>query len=177
MSTPELPDDERSTRAVIPHWAPLLYWPVGFLLVHIALPWGLSLLSPRYGWVEGRPGWFNLSSLLLVVAGIAGAIWTMVLHYIQAPEGWELERTPKYLLSRGPYKFTRNPMFLAELVLWLGWVLFYGSIAVLAGFSLFWVAMNFLAVPREERDLEARFGEAYRQYKSKVPRWLGKPRN
>ena len=37
--------------------------------------------------------------------------------------------------------------------------------------------MNFRVVPREERELEARFGEAYRQYKRMVPRWLGKVRN
>lgn len=59
----------------------------------------------------------------------------------------------------------------------MGWALFYGSIAVLAVFLLIAVAMNFVAVPREERNLEARFGETYRQYKSEVPRWLGKPRN
>jgi protein-S-isoprenylcysteine O-methyltransferase Ste14 len=67
-------------------------------------------------------------------------------------------------------------MFLFELAFWFGWALFYGSIAVLIGFLLFWVALNFMIVPYEERDLEARFGEAYRDYKARVPRWLGLPR-
>jgi protein-S-isoprenylcysteine O-methyltransferase Ste14 len=63
-------------------------------------------------------------------------------------------------------------MYLSELLLLLGWALFYGSLAVLIGFLVAAVAFQFLAVPLEERALEGRFGEAYREYKSKVPRWL-----
>jgi protein-S-isoprenylcysteine O-methyltransferase Ste14 len=100
----------------------------------------------------------------------------MVLHFAQTPEKVELEQTPKYLLRRGPYTFTRNPMYLAELALWLGWALFYGSIAVFIGFLVVWVLMNFMVVPREERNLEARFGQTYLRYKNTVPRWLGKTR-
>jgi protein-S-isoprenylcysteine O-methyltransferase Ste14 len=64
-------------------------------------------------------------------------------------------------------------MYLAELVLWLGWALFYGSVAVFIGCVVLWMMMNFIRVPREEQELEARFGEAYREYKRRVPRWLG----
>jgi protein-S-isoprenylcysteine O-methyltransferase Ste14 len=67
-------------------------------------------------------------------------------------------------------------MYLFELVFWFGWALFYGSITVLIGFLLWFAMFNFIIVPWEERDLEARFGEAYRQYKQVVPRWLGKVR-
>jgi len=90
----------------------------------------------------------------------------MVLHLGRTPERVELEWTPKYLLMRGPYVFTRNPMYVAELALWLGWALFYGSVPVFVGFVVLGVVMNFVAVPREERALEARFGEAYLQYKN-----------
>lgn len=42
------------------------------------------------------------------------------------------------------------------------------------GFAVLRVVVNFVILPREERVLEARFGEVYRQYKRTVPRWLGK---
>ena len=174
MNTPEVPNDQSSKGASFPRWMLLIYWPVGFLLVHNVVPWGLSLLSARYGWVGGRPGLGNLSSLILIGAGLTVVVWTMVLHFVRASQRVEWVRTPSYLLVSGPYKFTRNPMYLAELVLWLGWALFYGSVIVFIGFVCWWVMMNFIAVPREERELETRFGDAYREYTRKVPRWLGK---
>ncbi len=84
--------------------------------------------------------------------------------------------TPKYLLVRGPYTFTRNPIYLSLLAIWFGWALFYGSVAVCVGCVVGWVIVTLLVVPWEERELEARFGEAYLRYKNTVPRWLGRTR-
>jgi protein-S-isoprenylcysteine O-methyltransferase Ste14 len=118
----------------------------------------------------------NLFPLILVAAGIACIIWIVALHWAQAPAGLELETTPRYLLVRGPYKFTRNPTYLSVLAILLGWTLFYGSVAVLVGLAGLWVLYTFFVVPWEERKLEARFGEAYRHYKNTVPRWLARRR-
>lgn len=180
MSRPEVPDGKRSKRPSMPRWmaliAALLVWVVGVPLAHGVIPWAISLLTPRYGWAEGRPGIWNLLGLIPISVGTAGLVWIMVLHFARTPERVELEWTPKYLLRRGPYVFTRNPMYVAELALWLGWALLYGSVAVLIGFLLLVVVLNFRVVSREERTLEARFGDTYRQYKGTVPRWLGKTR-
>jgi len=89
------------------------------------------------------------------------------------PERIELNWSPKLLLIRGPYAFTRNPMYVAEMALWFGWAVFFGSIAVLIGFVVLCVLVN-IVVRREERDLEMQFGETYCQYKAAIPRWLGR---
>jgi protein-S-isoprenylcysteine O-methyltransferase Ste14 len=172
MSSSEIPG--RSKRAVFPRWLAPIYFAVVGPLALGAAPWGLSLLSARYGWIAGEPGLLNLFPLILVVAGIACLIWIVALHWVQAPEGWELETTPRYLLVRGPYKFTRNPTYLSVLAILLGWTLFYGSVAVFFGLASLGVLYTFVVVPLEERKLEARFGEAYLQYKNTVPRWFGK---
>lgn len=52
-----------------------------------------------------------------------------------------------------------------------GWALLYGSVPVSVGLLIVGTGMGALA-PQEERALEARFGEKYRQYKAEVPRWL-----
>jgi protein-S-isoprenylcysteine O-methyltransferase Ste14 len=161
-----------STRAHLPRWM----GPILFPLVHAAIPWAISLLTRREGWSGRGPGAWNLLGLPLVGVGTAFAAWGMALHMVEAPEGWEWEPSQKYLLLQGPYRLSRNPMYLGELVLWLGWALFYGSVAVLLGFCLWLVEFRFVIVPREERALEARFGEPYRAYRARVPRWLGLPR-
>ena len=107
-----------------------------------------------------------------------GLLWLTVNGYAQfaqVPERVELNWEPKILMTRGPYAYSRHPMYFTELALWLGWAVLYGSIIVLAGFVALCVVMSILA-PREERALEAKFGEAYRQYRARVPPWLGVPR-
>jgi protein-S-isoprenylcysteine O-methyltransferase Ste14 len=52
-------------------------------------------------------------------------------------------------------------MYVAELALWLGWAILYGSIPVFVVFLIMGPVMNSRVVAREERDLEARFGESY----------------
>ena len=59
----------------------------------------------------------------------------------------------------------------------LGWVLFPGSVAVLAGFLVALAILSLVNMPLEERALEARFGETYLDYKRRVPRWLGRMRS
>jgi protein-S-isoprenylcysteine O-methyltransferase Ste14 len=181
MNTHDVSNTKDSTRTDIPSWMAviigLFFWLILLPLVHAGLPWALSLFIPRYGWIDGLPANWNLSGLILVVLATLCLIWLMILHFSRIPKRVKLERTPTYLLIGGPYKFTRNPMYLAELALWFGWAILYGSILVFVGFLLLWLMMNYRVVPREELDLEARFGETYLEYKNQVPRWLGRIRH
>ncbi|MFI5459493.1 MAG: methyltransferase family protein [Isosphaerales bacterium] len=77
------------------------------------------------------------------------------------------------MLTDGPYNWSRNPTYVAALAIWVGWVLFYGSVAVLIVMIAVGVGIAFGVVPAEEHAIEAQFGEAYLRYKSIVPRWLG----
>jgi protein-S-isoprenylcysteine O-methyltransferase Ste14 len=150
---------------------------VGISAGHAGGPWLLSLLSVRHGWTDGRPGLWNLLGLIPVAAGAAFLYWCIRVHYISAPQGWRFEKTPHYptpayLLTSGPYRYSRNPIYLSYLLIWPGWIAFYGSFAILIALILLAVFVGPVVVPREERGLEARFGDAYRQYARKTPRWL-----
>jgi protein-S-isoprenylcysteine O-methyltransferase Ste14 len=164
------PDQPKSAK-FIPLWQA---YPLAFLVWGL-LPWAISLLTPRDGWMAARPSLWNLFGLIPVLTGTTGLIWGMALHASESAEGieWELDRS--YLLRRGPYSFSRHPMYLSELILLFGWVIFYGSVALLIAFVIWYLFFNYYQIPLEERILEARFGEAYREYKSKVRRWFGKP--
>ena len=157
----------------IPPW--LAY--VLFFIIWGVVPWLLSLLTPRYNWVTGRPSIWNLLGLIPLVAGIAGSLWTLGLHFSQSHGRLDFEPDKNYLITSGVYAFSRNPMYLSELLLLFGWVIFYGSVAVLIAFLVWWAWFSFVQVPQEERVIEARFREAYHEYKRRVPRWFGKIRD
>ncbi len=65
-------------------------------------------------------------------------------------------------------------MYVSGLFTWLGWVVFYGSPAVLVALVLLWSGFTFRVIPHEERQLEALFGDDYREYKRSVRRWIGR---
>jgi protein-S-isoprenylcysteine O-methyltransferase Ste14 len=153
-------------------------------LIHGVLPWAVSLLTPHYGWTDGGPGLWNWPGLLPVCAGAAGLYWIMVvglLNWHRVPERVEIgvpvphKLRPPFLLRSGPYGFSRNPMYVFILLLWLGWTVFLGSLAVLVGLAVLGTTMMAI-VPREERALEAQFGGEFAEFRARVPRWLGVPR-
>jgi protein-S-isoprenylcysteine O-methyltransferase Ste14 len=155
--------------------SPWLAYPLA-LIVWEGMPWAISLLTFRYGWVAGRPGFWNLLGLIPALVGTVGLLWGVYLHSAQSSAGIEWALDKSYLLMRGPYSFSRHPMYLSELILLFGWVIFYGSIALLIACVVWFLFFNYYAMPQEERVLETHFGQAYSEYKSKVPRWLGKIR-
>lgn len=76
------------------------------------------------------------------------------------------------LVVRGPYRFTRNPMYLSLLCLYLAVALWFGVPWALLLTPLVVLAVQRTVIAREERYLERRFGEAYRQYRTRVRRWI-----
>ena len=117
MDTSNNPNRQQPKR--IPRW--LAY--VLFIIVWGVIPWALSLLTTRYGWVAGRPGVWNWLGIIPLGAGITGSLWTLVLHFRGSQEGLEWELTKSYLLTHGPYVFSRNPMYLGMVFLAAGPVL------------------------------------------------------
>jgi protein-S-isoprenylcysteine O-methyltransferase Ste14 len=173
MSTSNIPNGGQPKRAkFLPRW---LVYPLA-LIVWGVVPWAISLLTPHYGWTAGHPGPWNLLGLIPVLVGITGLIWGIALHAAQSLQGIEWELDKSYLLMHGMYAFSRHPMYLSELILLLEWIIFYGSVALLIAFIAWYIFFNYYAMPQEERILEAHFGEAYRGYKNRVPRWFGKIR-
>jgi protein-S-isoprenylcysteine O-methyltransferase Ste14 len=169
---------QNSRRYRIPRWVAIIVWPAQLLLVYAGLPASLANHGPRYGWRGGRPGLWNLLGLTLLMPGIFGLCLIACRHLASSSDTIETPQpAPPYLLTDGLYRRSRNPMYVAGIGTWLGWTIYYGNLAVMAGMVTFWLTVARIAVPYEERALEARFGEAYIRYKAAVPRWLGLTRS
>lgn len=76
------------------------------------------------------------------------------------------------VVRTGPYRFSRNPIYLAFSALQAGIALWLDSLWLLATLVPAWALMSFWVIRREERYLEARFPSEYLPYKSSVRRWL-----
>ncbi|MGH6824920.1 methyltransferase family protein [Methyloceanibacter sp.] len=76
------------------------------------------------------------------------------------------------LLDGGPYRFTRNPIYIAFVILYFGLAIMLTSAWMLVLLIPVLLILQRGVVEREEAYLEAKFGEAYRKYQARVPRWL-----
>lgn len=76
------------------------------------------------------------------------------------------------LVTRGPYRRTRNPLYLAGLGVFLGVACFVNGLAPFLLFAPLVALLHWGVVRREERYLSVKFDEAYRAYQSEVRRWL-----
>ena len=76
------------------------------------------------------------------------------------------------IVHAGPYRFSRNPIYLAFSLLQLGLALWVNSLALLISLVPAVALMALVVIPREERYLEARFPSEYSAYKASVRRWL-----
>ena len=76
------------------------------------------------------------------------------------------------IVRTGPYRFSRNPIYLAFSLVQLGLSLWVNSLALLTTLIPAVAIMWLVVIPREERYLEARFPSEYSPYKASVRRWL-----
>lgn len=81
---------------------------------------------------------------------------------------------PKIFVARGVYTHVRNPMMIGVILVLLGEAMLFGSLPVFVWCLIFFQGCLILIPFWEEPDLERRFGEAYLEYKRKVPRWIPK---
>jgi protein-S-isoprenylcysteine O-methyltransferase Ste14 len=75
-------------------------------------------------------------------------------------------------VDSGIYRFTRNPMYLGMLLVLTAGAVYLGNLAAFAVLPVFVVCMNRLQICPEERFMQEKFGEAYRDYTARVRRWI-----
>ena len=105
---------------------------------------------------------------LLAVALFVSAVRTLRAAGTPIPGN----RPTTTIVCTGPYRFSRNPIYLAFSLFQLGLALLVNSLALLITLIPAVALMSLVVIPREERYLEARFSSEYLPYKASVRRWL-----
>ena len=109
---------------------------------------------------------------LIVAGAIVGlGLWSVVLFRRSGQDEKPWKPTPE-IVDRGPFRITRNPMYLQMILVCIGVALMLMNVWILAMTPLCgWVLQRFAILP-EEAYLERKFGETYLAYKRRVRRWL-----
>ncbi len=81
-------------------------------------------------------------------------------------------RAAHTLITAGPFRFTRNPLYLSLAVIYSGIALLLGALWALLALPFTLLVVSKGVIAPEERYLDATFGEAYRRYQARVRRWL-----
>ena len=141
---------------------PLIY--LAFFALGLVLDqfWPLALLTDVLQYVLGSAA---------VALSMGMAIWT-IRHFRRAGTAFDVRRPTSALITDGPFRFSRNPGYLALTFLYAGLAIVIDNLWVVALLVPTLVVMHYGVITREERYLERKFGEEYLGYRASVRRWL-----
>lgn len=133
--------------------------PLPVAIVILAVPAGPAWRTPLLIW----------SGVAVTMMGEAIRLWGV--HHIGVISRTRSERLGP-LVASGPFARVRNPLYVGNTLLWIGFSLTAG-LAWFAPIVLVALGAEYHAIVRwEERLLESRLGDAYREYAAQVPRWI-----
>ena len=147
------------------------------VIIRPPLAWGLAVIAGlALDWLAPLPllpadlpaGGLGAMVFVLALALFAWAIVTITRVGSNVPTN--LPTTT--IVESGPYRFTRNPIYLAMFLGLIGLAIAFHNLWLLLMLVPFALVIHYGVVTREEAYLERKFGDVYRGYRSRVRRWL-----
>ncbi len=120
------------------------------------------LPSPLRYWIGGA---------IVIVSGLVFGVWPAKQFQQSGQDVKPWTSTPEIVVS-GPYRFTRNPMYLMMLLVCFGFSIILDEAWVLVLTPVCAMTIYLIAIRHEEIYLEEKFGDSYRDYKGRVRRWI-----
>ncbi len=111
------------------------------------------------------------SGFLIIGFGLVLILWCRSL-FLKNATTMQPSEEPTSLMTSGPFRMSRNPVYLGMASILLGVAVVLGTLVALASPVIFVTLIDFFIIPGEERMLEKIFGESYRAYKKSVRRWI-----
>ena len=113
----------------------------------------------------------RVAAVLCVALGVTMALWSVGLFHRERTSFVPIKPATT-LVIYGPYRFTRNPMYLGLVCVYVGLTLWTGVFWALILLPAIMVLIQQYVIIREEQYLERKFGDEYRRYKAGVRRWI-----
>lgn len=141
-----------------------------FMLLPGVVAYAVPLLLASSG--RGERYWWQLAGLGAVGLGTSVLIWCAREFYVAGKGTLAPWSPPRELVVSGPFKFSRNPMYVAVVLVLIGWATWYASPALLGYTAAVAVAFHLRVVFYEEPRLQQQFTELWRAYSKSIPRWF-----
>ena len=106
-----------------------------------------------------------------IILGILLFCWSCI-HFIKAKTFIDIRKSTTKLITQGPYKFSRNPMYLSNALLYLGVAIVFGQTVTLGCIIPCLIVLHYYTIVKEEQYLESKFGKIYLSYRQRVRRWV-----
>jgi protein-S-isoprenylcysteine O-methyltransferase Ste14 len=119
--------------------------------------------------------WLDAVAALVALPGLALALWS-ALWFRTKRTRIEPRQTPSALIVEGPYRFSRNPIYLGLVLILLGLALRTGALSALLPALLLPVILQRRFIVGEEATLRGEFGADADAFLERTPRWLGRAR-
>ncbi len=134
------------------------------------------LLAAAASWLLGGPTLpgmpiVPLGGAIVALAGMP-AFWAFALFRSEDTEINPTSPTNRKLVTRGPYRFTRNPMYLSLVMLTLGIAIWVGSWPFFLAPTGVFATANWVHIPYEEAKMSRQFGAEFDDYMRRVRRWV-----
>jgi protein-S-isoprenylcysteine O-methyltransferase Ste14 len=134
-------------------------------IVAFAVP--LALVAERLNTFSPRP-----LGLLSFIAGVVVLVWCTVVFYVSGRGTLAPWSPPQRLVAAGPYRFSRNPMYVGVTLILSGWAVLFWSLTLMVYSALVLLAFHIRVIVGEEPWLKRTFGADWESYRARVPRWL-----
>jgi len=142
---------------------PLLYLAVLALGILLGLAYPVHFLPTAVAWTIGA---------LILAAGVAlGPLWG-IRTMLSANTTVRPDRPATTLVTDGPFRYSRNPLYLSLTLMYAGIGIIANSLWALILLPAVVLFMSLFVIRREEAHLQRAFGEEYERYRANVRRWL-----
>jgi len=138
------------------------------MVILIAMPFLFHYLIPVRIII---PPPYSYIGAIVMLPGLGLMIWAARV-FRKSGTGFQLQGGGSNMVTSGPFRFSRNPMYLGMLIWLIGLAVLLGSLIVFIFPIIFFLLANFVLIPIEERKMEQVFGQQFIEYRRQVRRWL-----